>query len=147
MNHHVWKSQVISLRGGKDMLKDASITTILPVIDMARARDFYENKLELPPQGVSPDEMFLYSCGSGSIIGLLQREGGTKAEHTALSFEVENIEATIDGLEARGVVFEDYDLPGLKTANHIFVSEAEKCAWFNDTEGNILCIHEVLSSN
>lgn len=127
------------------MLKDARITTILPVMDLGRARDFYENKLGLTPKGLSPDGKFLYSCGSDATIALIQREGGTKAEHTALSFEVGNIEAAIEGLESKGVVFADYDLPGLKTVNHVCVLGAEKAAWFNDTEGNILCIHEVIS--
>jgi hypothetical protein len=42
----------------------------------------------------------------------------------------------------RRVRFEDYDLPDLKTVNHIFTTADERCAWFADTEGNILCIHE-----
>lgn len=127
------------------MLKDSPITTILPVIDMDRARDFYENKLGLTPKGLSPDGKFLYSCAGDAVIALIQRDGGTKAEHTALSFEVGNIEATIPSLEEQGVVFADYDLPGLKTVNHVCVLGAEKAAWFNDTEGNILCIHEMVS--
>jgi hypothetical protein len=55
---------------------------------------------------------------------------------------VEDIAATITDLEKRGVVFSDYDLPGLKTVDHVCVLGAEKAAWFNDTEGNILCLHE-----
>lgn len=47
-------------------------------------------------------------------------------------------------LEGRGVVFDDYDLPGLKTVDHVCVLGAEKAAWFKDTEGNCLCIHEDL---
>lgn len=42
------------------------------------------------------------------------------------------------------MVFNDYDLPGLKTFDHVCVLGAEKAAWFNDTEGDILCIHEQL---
>ena len=52
------------------------------------------------------------------------------------------IAASIDALQRAGVVFEDYDFPGLKTVNHVCVLGAEKAAWFKDTEGNILCIHE-----
>lgn len=126
------------------MLGDAPVTTILPVKNMQRAREFYENRLGLLPKGMNPDGKFIYVCGSGAIIALFEKEGGTKAEHTAISFEVKDIAAAIRELEARGVIFADYDLPGLKTVNHVCVLGAEKAAWFNDTEGNILCIHEVI---
>ena len=59
-----------------------------------------------------------------------QAGGYTKAEHTALSFKVENIAADIKALKARGVSFHDYDLPGFKTVDHIAVLANEKAAWF-----------------
>jgi len=43
------------------------------------------------------------------------------------------------------VVFHDYDLPGLKTVQHVCVLGSEKAAWFSDPEGNILCLHEDLA--
>ena len=55
-----------------------------------------------------------------------------------------DIAASIKELKHAGVVFEDYDFPGLKTENHVCVLGAEKAAWFKDTEGNVLCIHEDL---
>jgi len=67
-----------------------------------------------------------------------------KAEHTALSFRVPRIEPAVAALKARGVRFADYDYPGLKTVNHVCVLGSEKAAWFEDTEGNILCLHEDL---
>ncbi len=123
------------------MLGNAPLTTMLPVIDMTRARDFYENKLGLQPNGLKPDGKFVYRCG-GAILALFPKEAGTKADHTAVSFQVDNIAAEVRDLERRGVVFNDYDLPGLKTVNHVCLLGAEKAAWFNDTEGNILCLHE-----
>ena len=59
-----------------------------------------------------------------------------------MSFEVSDIEAELADLESRGVVFEDYDLPDMRTVNHICVLGSEKAAWFRDTEGNYLCIHQ-----
>jgi hypothetical protein len=47
-------------------------------------------------------------------------------------------------LKSRGVVFENYDFPGLKTVDHVCVLGSEKAAWFKDTEGNLPCIHEDL---
>jgi len=58
------------------------------------------------------------------------------------SSRVDDIRASIRELEARGVRFADYDLPGLKTLEHVCVLGAEKAAWFQDPEGNILCLHE-----
>jgi catechol 2,3-dioxygenase-like lactoylglutathione lyase family enzyme len=124
------------------MLTYAPLTTILPVVDLARARDFYENKLGLEPQGLKPDGKFVYRCAGGAVLALFPKEGGTKADHTAISFQVPEIGAEVSALQARGVVFEDYDFPGLKTVNHVCVLGAEKAAWFKDTEGNYLCLHE-----
>jgi len=116
---------------------------MLPVIDLARARRFYEDGLGLAPLGSRPDGKFIYSCG-GTEVALFPKPGGTKAEHTALSFRVSDIARAIAELKTRGVVFEDYDFPGLKTVEHVCVLGAEKAAWFRDTEGNILCLHEDL---
>ncbi|MFZ2540935.1 MAG: VOC family protein [Gallionella sp.] len=124
------------------MLTNAPVTTILPVMNMKRARDFYENKLGLSPVGTRPDGKFVYACGGGAVIALFPKEGGTKADHTAVSFQVKDIGMAINELKMTGVVFEDYDFPGLKTVDHICILGAEKAAWFKDTEGNYLCIHE-----
>jgi hypothetical protein len=63
-----------------------------------------------------------------------------------VSFQVPDIYAAIRELKGKGVVFENYDLPGLETVDHVCVLGAEKAAWFKDTEGNYLCIHEDLPS-
>jgi catechol 2,3-dioxygenase-like lactoylglutathione lyase family enzyme len=116
---------------------------MLPVIDLNRARHFYETKLGLRPLGSSPDGKFKYACGDATL-ALFPKPGGTKAEHTAVSFRVARLEAEIADLKARGVVFEDYDFPELRTVDHVCVLGSEKAAWFKDTEGNLLCIHEDL---
>ena len=126
------------------MLDHAPVTTMLPVIDLARARAFYESTLGLVPLGSAADGKFRYACGDATL-ALFPRPGGTRADHTAVSFRVANITAEIAELEARGVVFEDYDLPELKTVGHVCVLGSEKAAWFRDTEGNFLCIHEDLA--
>jgi len=124
------------------MLANCPVTTILPVIDMPRARAFYEKKLGLKPGGEKPDGKFVYACGGGAVIALFPKAGGTKAEHTAISFRVDDIAAAVEALQRNGVVFEDYDFPGLKTVDHVCVLGSEKAAWFKDTEGNYLCLHE-----
>lgn len=127
------------------MLTDARVTTMLPVKDLDRARRFYEGKLGLKPIGLKPDGKFTYDC-AGATLALFPKEGGTKADHTAVSFKVADIVASIAELKQAGVVFENYDLPGFKTEEHVCVLGSEKAAWFLDTEGNILCIHEDLDS-
>jgi catechol 2,3-dioxygenase-like lactoylglutathione lyase family enzyme len=124
------------------MLSKAPVTTILPVIDMNRAREFYERKLGLKPMGFAADGNFVFACAGEATIALIQKPQGTQAEHTALSFEVSDALAEVKELEARGVVFEDYDLPGLKTVDHVCVLGSDRAAWFKDPEGNILCVHQ-----
>ena len=125
------------------MLSGSSVTTMLPVKDMKRARTFYEGCLGLKPGGLKADGKFVYEVG-GSTLALFPKPEGTKAEHTAISFRVADIAASIKQLKGAGVVFEDYDFPGLKTVDHVCVLGSEKAAWFKDTEGNYLCIHEDL---
>ena len=126
------------------MLASAPLTVMLPVVDLARARDFYENKLGFVAGGLRADGKFVYRCGDATL-ALFPKEGGTKADHTAISFRVDEIGPAIAELEAAGVVFEDYDFPGLKTENHVCVLGSEKAAWFRDSEGNYLCLHEDLA--
>lgn len=127
-------------------LNRSRITAMLPVKDLERARRFYEQQLGFECGAPRPDGKYVYRCG-GTEIALFPRPGGTKAEHTALSFQVEDIRASIRELESRGVRFADYDLPGLKTVEHVCVLGAEKAAWFQDPEGNILCLHEDLGGD
>jgi predicted enzyme related to lactoylglutathione lyase len=122
------------------------MTTILPVRDLGRARDFYENKLGLQSEGLQADGRFVLRCGGGARIALFPKPEGTKAEHTVVSFLVEDIMAEILELERRGVQFHDYDLPGLTTFQHVCVLGSEKAAWFSDSEGNVLCLHEERSA-
>ncbi len=125
------------------VLASTQVTCMLPVKDMARARRFYEVALGLVPLGAKPDGKFVYHCG-GTELALFPKPDGTKAEHTAISFKVADIAAAIAELKTRGVVFDNYDLPGFKTVEHVCVLGSERAAWFRDPEGNILCLHEDL---
>jgi catechol 2,3-dioxygenase-like lactoylglutathione lyase family enzyme len=117
--------------------------TMLPAKDMERARDFYVNKLGLEAEGLAADGKFVLR-GNGTKFGLIPKPEGTKAEHTAVGFEVDDVAAEIKALEARGVKFHDYDYPNFKTVDHMIVLGTDKAAWFSDSEGNILCIHQDL---
>lgn len=124
------------------MLTNRPIMPMLPVLDLERAYHFYRNQLGLrPATGQVPETAAVFESG-GTRLELQKRDRPTKAEHTALTFEVEDIEREVQELEQRGVRFEDYDLPDLHTQGHIARIDGLACAWFKDPDGNILCIHQ-----
>ncbi|HEY7722433.1 MAG TPA: VOC family protein [Pedococcus sp.] len=122
-------------------LATCPIATMLPVTDTDRAKDFYANTLGLPFEGSDPMGELLFGLGGGATLVLLPREAGTQSASTAMSWKVDDLEAEIAELEGRGVVFEDYDLPDLKTVNHIAETDGVRAAWFLDPDGNVLCVH------
>jgi catechol 2,3-dioxygenase-like lactoylglutathione lyase family enzyme len=128
------------------MLQHSDVATRLPVQDLERARSFYAEKLGLEPVEERPGGL-LYRCGRGSF-ALFLSAGAATGNHTQMGWEVADIEATVAALRSRGVVFEEYDLPGLKTVNGIAQiagnypskGSGEKGAWFKDSEGNLVGI-------
>lgn len=124
------------------MLKDREVAAVLPAKDISRARDFYQNVLGLAAPDVMDDENLMYRCGNGTGFLLYQTENAGTAKNTQMGWDTDNIEAEMEELRSRGVTFEEYDFPGLKTENGIATSTAGKAAWFLDTEGNILNIFQ-----
>ena len=127
------------------MLSDAKVATRLPAQDLDRARRFYSEKLGLEPVEDRPGGL-LYRCG-GTEFGLFQSAGDPSGAHTQMGWEVDDIDAVVEGLRSRGVAFEEYDFPGLTTVNGIAEIEGnypskggkgERAAWFRDSEGNLL---------
>jgi catechol 2,3-dioxygenase-like lactoylglutathione lyase family enzyme len=123
-------------------LATSTIATMLPVTDTDRAKEFYANTLGLPFEGANAVGELSFGLSGGATLVLLPREAGSQSKNTALSWEVDDLEGEMAELEGRGVVFEDYDLPGLKTVNHIAESDEIRAAWFLDPDGNVLCVHD-----
>lgn len=123
------------------LLSTAPAATMLPAEDLQRASSFYEEKLgfSIERRDDMPDTVLVHA-GNGTVIGLYEHSR-TKADHTAVTFEVDEFDATVSDLRSHGIRFEEYDFPGLKTVNGIAVRGSEKAAWFTDPEGNILCVH------
>jgi predicted enzyme related to lactoylglutathione lyase len=69
--------------------------------------------------------------------------GRPSGQHTQLALFVDDIAATVAQLKGRGVEFQDYDFPGLKTTGGIADLGYEKSAWFHDSEGNLLALGEL----
>ena len=118
------------------MLKDCRMQTTLPVADLARARNFYAEKLGLTPTWEVPTGI-IYECGEGTRF-VLSPMAAKPAGHTQMSFVVQDLAAEVKALKSRGVAFEEYDTPGAKTVDSIADRGALKAAWFKDTEGNTI---------
>lgn len=116
----------------------------LPAQDLERAKAFYTEKLGLIPVEERPGGL-RYQCGNSWFL-LFQSSGRPTGSHTQMGWEVEDIDATVADLRARGVTFEEYDGPGLRTINNIAQVQGnypsrgglgERAAWFRDSEGNL----------
>ncbi|GAA1256613.1 VOC family protein [Arthrobacter pascens] len=125
------------------MLKEREVMAVLPAKDISRARNFYRDVLGLEPSDILDEENLVYRCGNGTAFLLYLTDNAGTAKNTQLSWATDNLEGEVEDLRSRGVVFEDYDFPGLKTENGIATSSAGKAAWFLDTEGNILSLFEM----
>ena len=125
------------------MLSKSKAHPTLPVTDIERARKFYGETLELKLREELAPGHLLYDAGEGTFLIVYERPTPTKADSTAASFIVADVEATVKGLKDRGVVFEEYDFPGLQTVNSIATMGNVKGAWFKDPDDNILAVSEV----
>ena len=124
------------------MINNAKLTVVLPVVDVSRATSFYRDRLGLKDLGNEPSGNRVLLTGTGTQSALMPAAEGAQSAYTVLSFEIENITKQIKDLQRRGIDFLEYDMPELKTTDFVAVMGAEKAAWFADTEGNILCLHE-----
>ncbi|UIF90684.1 VOC family protein [Cupriavidus sp. UYPR2.512] len=129
------------------MLQNGNVAARIPAQDLTRARSFYSSKLGLEPVEERPGGL-RYKCGNSYFV-LFESAGSASGTHTQMAWEVDDIQATVSELRHLGVVFEEYDLPGLKTINGIAEVQGnypskggigEKGAWFRDSEGNLLAI-------
>jgi catechol 2,3-dioxygenase-like lactoylglutathione lyase family enzyme len=127
------------------MLENAHIAARLPAKDLDRARRFYSEKLGLEPVDERPGGL-LYRGASGEFAIFLSA-GESPGTFTQMGWEVDDIEAAVAELRARGVEFEEVDVPGLETVDGIAEvegnypsknSSGERAAWFRDSEGNLL---------
>jgi catechol 2,3-dioxygenase-like lactoylglutathione lyase family enzyme len=128
------------------MFEPRSVATRLPAQDLNRAKAFYADKLGLEPSEERPGGL-LYRCAGGEF-ALYQSAGASPGSFSQMGWTVDDIEATVAELRRRGVIFEEYDLPGLTTVNGIAEiagnypskGSGERGAWFRDSEGNMLGI-------
>ncbi len=126
------------------MLKDARIGANAPVSNLEQAIAFYEGKLGLTLFERGEEKPYARFEGAAATkLQVYESATAGQSRHTLASFVVDDVRAEVEELKARGVVFEEYDMPGFKTVNGIAEIAGEKGAWFKDSEGNLLAIGEL----
>lgn len=121
------------------MLKTARVVTALPTQDLERAKAFYSHKLGLEPSDGDANNAF-YRFADGTEFNLFKTAGSPSGTHTQMAFVVQDLATEVNSLKSKGVRFEEYDFPGLKTVDGIADAGGAKVAWFKDSEGNLLNI-------
>jgi catechol 2,3-dioxygenase-like lactoylglutathione lyase family enzyme len=124
------------------MLSKSRVCATLPFHELKKAQPFYRDKLGLDLVAGSVDAGYLeYSAGEGTTIQLFESTS-KKSDDTAATFEVKDLAREMTELRERGVKFEEYDLPHIKTVNGVAVMDGHKGAWIKDPGGNVLGLHE-----
>lgn len=121
-------------------LSESRVGATIAVSDMQQAREFYEGKLGLSPGPMNEDAGVVYECGDGTtLLVYLSPVHAGKATATVATWQVDDLEATVDELTAKGVTFEQYEEPQTdeKGINRFGDNQI---AWFKDPEGNVIAV-------
>jgi predicted enzyme related to lactoylglutathione lyase len=125
------------------MLQNSPMYAYIPAKDVGRARRFYEEKLGFKPQQqLSGGVVYQFADETACFLYPTPNAGTSQASQAF--WQVDDVESEVAELKARGVNFEEYDMPGMKTRNGIATAGGAKAAWFKDTEGNILAVVQTL---
>jgi catechol 2,3-dioxygenase-like lactoylglutathione lyase family enzyme len=128
-------------REGAVVLGDVRFGANIPVRSVAAARTFYEGVLGVTTVRIQQREI-IYRAGN-ALFGIYETEAAGKAGHTLGTFSgVDDVQAIVTELRRMGVVFEEYDMPGITTVDGIANFGPEKVAWFRDPDGNLLSIDD-----
>jgi predicted enzyme related to lactoylglutathione lyase len=126
------------------MLKHARAEAMIPAQDLERATAFYSEKLGLTPTEQDPGGV-RYELADGTKFGLFKSGGTPSGTHTQIGFLVDDIVQEVKDLKTKGVKFEEYDSPGLKTRDSIAEVGPGKAAWLKDSEGNVLAVFQTVA--
>jgi catechol 2,3-dioxygenase-like lactoylglutathione lyase family enzyme len=121
------------------MLKDAQVMATVAVRDLAQARRFYEGQLGLSPDGPGEEAMAAYRCGGALLLVYESQFAGTNRATAATWAIASGLEELVRSLQAKGVTFEQYDLPDTVREGVIHRGGGRSVAWCKDPDGNILC--------
>ena len=125
------------------MLQKYPMYSYRPVTNLARARKFYEQNLGFKPkEDVAGGVVYEFGERTACFMYPTSNAGTSKASQAF--WQVDDIDREVAELKSRGVRFEEYDAPGVKTENSIATGGGAKSAWFKDSEGNILAVIQSL---
>ncbi|MDJ0334229.1 VOC family protein [Salinibacterium sp. G-O1] len=123
------------------MMKEAH--TVLPAADLARARTFYHDKL-----GMDPDEehagMLVFHPSPGTAFDLYETPNAGTAQNTQMLWVTDDLDGEMSVMRSNGVVFEEYETPDMKTVNGVATIDDLRSAWLRDSEGNFICVSEMM---
>ncbi len=121
------------------MLQNSPMYAYIPAKDVARARKFYEGTLGFKvKEETAGGVVYAFGNGTGCFLYPTPNAGTSRASQAF--WQVEDVEQEVAELKERGVKFEDFDVPGVKSADGIVTAGGARAAWFKDTEGNILAV-------
>jgi catechol 2,3-dioxygenase-like lactoylglutathione lyase family enzyme len=121
------------------MLAESRIGANVPVSSLDDAIAFYEGKLGLTLFERGDEQHYARFAGAGDTkLGVYVSGTAGQARHTLVSFVVDDVRAEVEELRGNGVVFEEYDTPGMKTEDGVATIGDTRAAWLKDPDGNIL---------
>jgi len=127
------------------MLQSFPVYAYIPAKDLGRARRFYEEQVGLKAkEETNGGVVYEFAGGTACFLYPTPNAGSSKASQ--LFWSVDDVDGLIGKLKVRGVVFEDYDIPGEKSAAGAVTAGGAKAAWFKDSEGNIMALIQDLSA-
>ncbi|MEV1129811.1 VOC family protein [Agromyces sp. NPDC049794] len=125
------------------MFEKLMATAVLPASDIGRARNWWHEVFGREPAYEDTEgEALFYDIG-GTMLMVYRTDFAGTAQNTAFNLVTDDLDRDMTALRTHGVMFHDYDLPGLKTEDGVAELGEERGAWFSDSEGNIIAIAEV----
>lgn len=125
------------------MIGQRKISAVVCSTDLAKSQEFYEQRVGLALAPETIKNHLVFECGDGTTLLVYGRPALNKADHTQVRFWTHDVDADVRALAARGVTFEEYDYPTLKTVNHVTTTPGVgKSAWFKDPDGNTLALFQ-----
>lgn len=125
------------------MLHQSPLWAVVSVTDMERAKKFYEKTLGLSVINDGVPGTLLFGCADGTGLVVYEKPYMIPSDNTVAGWNVKDLESEMNELRAKGLTFEEYDMPDLKTENGIATFGSVKSAWFKDPDGNIFAINQM----
>ncbi|HEU0182592.1 MAG TPA: VOC family protein [Agromyces mariniharenae] len=122
------------------MFEKLMATAVLPASDLARAKQWWHDVLGRDPMYEDAEGEVLYYDVGGMPVLVYRSDFAGTAKNTAFGLMTDDLDRDMTMLRTHGVVFHDYDMPGLKTVDGVAELGEDRSAWFSDSEGNIFAI-------